>query len=153
VRSQNREAFSINCRLLFDENYNLAATQQRKNKDIPEGGSKGTILLNPDRQDRPRDAFEKYVDSILDLVTPSVVPGIKDVRFFLSLSLALALALKAKSLIVVISSKLLTNTERKSSFSLVPTKELLNTWIGLQNTLAQGPFSFPHLQLDSFPFP
>lgn len=32
VRSANREAFSINCRNLFDENYNLANTQERKNK-------------------------------------------------------------------------------------------------------------------------
>ena len=31
---------------MFEENYNLAFTQQRKNKDIPEGGSKGVILLN-----------------------------------------------------------------------------------------------------------
>ena len=28
----------------FDENYGLASTQSLKNKDIPEGGSKGTIL-------------------------------------------------------------------------------------------------------------
>jgi len=79
VKSQNREAFSINCKMLFDENYNLAATQQRKNKDIPEGGSKGTILLDPERQDKARVAFEKYVDSILDLITPGNSPGIKDV--------------------------------------------------------------------------
>lgn len=78
VRSQNREAFSINCKSLFDENYNLANTQQRKNKDIPEGGSKGTILLDPERQDRAKIAFEKYVDAVLDLVTPAVIPGIKD---------------------------------------------------------------------------
>ena len=36
--------YSINQRMLFDENYNLAATQSLKNKDIPEGGAKGTIL-------------------------------------------------------------------------------------------------------------
>ena len=30
--------------MLFDENYALASTQSLKNKDIPEGGSKGTIL-------------------------------------------------------------------------------------------------------------
>ncbi|KAG5456179.1 MAG: hypothetical protein BJ554DRAFT_4148, partial [Olpidium bornovanus] len=47
IRSRNKEAYSINLRSLFDENYALAATQQRKNKDIPEGGSKGTILLDP----------------------------------------------------------------------------------------------------------
>ena len=28
----------------FDENYALASTQSLKNKDIPEGGAKGTIL-------------------------------------------------------------------------------------------------------------
>ena len=37
-------AYSINQRQLFDENYGLASTQSLKNKDIPEGGAKGTIL-------------------------------------------------------------------------------------------------------------
>lgn len=32
---------------VFAECYNLAYTQQKKNKDIPEGGSKGIILLEP----------------------------------------------------------------------------------------------------------
>lgn len=39
-----RRNYSINQRMLFDENYGLAATQSLKNKDIPEGGAKGTIL-------------------------------------------------------------------------------------------------------------
>jgi len=56
----------------------LASTQQRKNKDIPEGGSKGTILLDIDQQDKPKVAFEKYVDSILDLLIPGTSPGIKE---------------------------------------------------------------------------
>lgn len=34
---------------LFQECYNLAYTQQKKNKDIPEGGSKGVILLEPSK--------------------------------------------------------------------------------------------------------
>ncbi|KAI8994634.1 Glutamate/Leucine/Phenylalanine/Valine dehydrogenase-domain-containing protein [Pilobolus umbonatus] len=68
IRSRNREAYSINLRNLFDENYNLANTQQRKNKDIPEGGSKGTILLDVEQQDKQFVAFEKYIDSILDLL-------------------------------------------------------------------------------------
>ena len=55
---------------LFDEAYNLAATQQRKNKDIPEGGSKGAILLSMDHQDKGVSAFEKYVDALLDLLLP-----------------------------------------------------------------------------------
>ena len=46
VKVRNNEAYNINARSLFDENYNLANTQQRKNKDIPEGGAKGVILLD-----------------------------------------------------------------------------------------------------------
>jgi len=78
VKSRNREAYSINVRSLFDENYSLAHTQQRKNKDIPEGGSKGVILLDAQHQDSGRVAFEKYVDSIIDLLLPAITPGIKD---------------------------------------------------------------------------
>ncbi|KAI8984710.1 Glutamate/Leucine/Phenylalanine/Valine dehydrogenase-domain-containing protein [Mycotypha africana] len=78
IRSRNREAYSINLRTLFDENYNLANTQHRKNKDIPEGGSKGTILLDVDQQDKPLVAFEKYVDSMLDLLIDGETIGIKD---------------------------------------------------------------------------
>lgn len=32
IKSRNREAYSINLRSLFDENYSLASTQQKKNK-------------------------------------------------------------------------------------------------------------------------
>ncbi|KAK1030306.1 NAD-dependent glutamate dehydrogenase [Friedmanniomyces endolithicus] len=62
----------------IDENYNLANTQQRKNKDIPEGGSKGVILLDIQHQDKVSVAFEKYIDSIMDLLLPPSSPGIKD---------------------------------------------------------------------------
>ena len=78
VKSRSKEAYAINARSLFDENYNLANTQQRKNKDIPEGGSKGVILLDVSHQDKARVAFEKYIDSILDLLLPGFSPGIKD---------------------------------------------------------------------------
>jgi len=78
VKSRNKEAYSINARSLFDENYNLANTQQRKNKDIPEGGSKGVILLDVHHQDKVKVAFEKYIDSIMDLLLPPTSPGIKD---------------------------------------------------------------------------
>jgi glutamate dehydrogenase len=78
VKSRSREAYAINARSLFDENYNLANTQQRKNKDIPEGGSKGVILLNNKHQDKATVSFEKYIDSILDLLLPPTSPGIKD---------------------------------------------------------------------------
>lgn len=78
VKSRSKEAYGINARNLFDENYGLASTQQRKNKDIPEGGSKGVILLDPKQQDKAREAFEKYIDSILDLLLPAKTPGIKN---------------------------------------------------------------------------
>jgi len=78
VKSRSKEAFSINARNLFDENYGLASTQQRKNKDIPEGGSKGVILLDAKQQDKTCEAFEKYIDSILDLLLPAQTPGIKN---------------------------------------------------------------------------
>jgi glutamate dehydrogenase len=78
VKSRSEEAYAINARSLFDENYNLANTQQRKNKDIPEGGSKGVVLLDYHHQDKARVAFEKYIDSILDLLLPPNSPGIKD---------------------------------------------------------------------------
>ncbi|KAI0013963.1 NAD-specific glutamate dehydrogenase [Xylariaceae sp. FL0662B] len=78
VKSRSKEVFGINARNLFDENYGLASTQQRKNKDIPEGGSKGVILLDAKQQDRAREAFEKYIDSILDLLLPAQTPGIKN---------------------------------------------------------------------------
>ncbi|KAI5303891.1 NAD-dependent glutamate dehydrogenase [Ascosphaera pollenicola] len=78
VKSQSPEIWAANARSLFDENYNLASTQQRKNKDIPEGGAKGVILLDTDHQDKAKVAFEKYIDSILDLLLPPTSPGIKD---------------------------------------------------------------------------
>lgn len=76
VRSRNRENYSINQRMLFDENYGLASTQSLKNKDIPEGGAKGTIL--PSLGAEPRRCFEKYVDAIIDLLIPGQTPGIKE---------------------------------------------------------------------------
>ncbi|MBW0499711.1 hypothetical protein O181_039426 [Austropuccinia psidii MF-1] len=76
IRSRNKENYSINLRQQFDENYNLAFTQTLKNSTIPEGGAKGTIL--PDLDSNPRACFEKYVDSILDLLILGQTPGIKD---------------------------------------------------------------------------
>jgi len=71
IISRNVSAFQANSEGLFDENYNLAWTQQNKNKDIPEGGSKGTILLGVSHQGSARIAFEKYIDALLDLMVVS----------------------------------------------------------------------------------
>ncbi|BFZ57982.1 NAD-dependent glutamate dehydrogenase [Savitreella phatthalungensis] len=78
VKSRTREAYSMNVRGLFDENYALASTQQKKNKDIPEGGAKGVILLDADKQDRGEQAFRKYIDALIDLLLEGHSPGIKD---------------------------------------------------------------------------
>jgi glutamate dehydrogenase len=70
VRSRNLQSYYNNSDFIFDENYNLALTQQKKNKDIPEGGSKGTILLRWGYQDRTEEAFNKYINGLLDLLLP-----------------------------------------------------------------------------------
>lgn len=71
VRSRDVENYDQNSDSIFDENYNLSYTQHKKNKDIPEGGSKGVILLNMEYQDKGEAAFEKYIDGLLDLIMPS----------------------------------------------------------------------------------
>lgn len=76
VKSRDAENYNQNSDFIFDENYNLASTQQKKNKDIPEGGSKGTLLLNLEYQNSEEIAFHKYVDGLLDVILPS--PAVRD---------------------------------------------------------------------------
>ncbi len=45
---------------IFSECYNLALTQQKKNKDIPEGGSKAVILLEPYERIRSEEEIYKH---------------------------------------------------------------------------------------------
>jgi len=52
----------------FQENFNLAYTQKLKNKDIPESGSKGTILMKRGKNHMAEHAFKQYVDSLIDLI-------------------------------------------------------------------------------------
>jgi len=68
IRSRNVKEFTTNSEFVFDENYSLSHTQQRKNKDIPEGGAKGTILLKLKGQNLAEVAFKKYIDALLDLL-------------------------------------------------------------------------------------
>eukprot|EP00743_Colponemidia_sp_Colp-15_P001493 GILK01001633.1.p1 GENE.GILK01001633.1~~GILK01001633.1.p1 ORF type:complete len:1043 (-),score=237.41 GILK01001633.1:116-2860(-) len=70
VRSPSNQAYLHNVNTIFDENYGLALTQQRKNKDIPEGGAKGTLLLSLHAQDKAEVAFKKYIDAMLDVLLP-----------------------------------------------------------------------------------
>jgi len=73
IKSASRATHRRNAATLFEENYNLAFTQQRKNKDIPEGGSKGTILLDADAQGTVKESFMSYVDALLDCMLPEKV--------------------------------------------------------------------------------
>jgi len=68
VRSRSLSQYRNNLDTAFMENYNLALTQQKKNKDIPEGGSKGIILLNINNQDEAERSFKDYIDGILDII-------------------------------------------------------------------------------------
>ncbi len=52
----------------FDEAYGLAAAQHLKNKDIPEGGSKGVIVVEPKINHVP--AVMAFGDALLDLIAP-----------------------------------------------------------------------------------
>ena len=70
VTSRHFTQYKQNLSTIFSENYNLAYTQQKKNKDIPEGGAKGTLLLHQKNPQEDREAFISYIDSLLDLITP-----------------------------------------------------------------------------------
>ena len=70
ITSRNLTWYEHNLDNIFFENYNLAWTQQLKNKDIPEGGSKGTILLKLNHQDDAELAFKSYIDGMFDLIIP-----------------------------------------------------------------------------------
>jgi len=69
IKSNSDAEWQRNAAELFFENYSLALTQQKKNKDIPEGGSKGVILTKI-RQSDLHTPFARYMDSILDMLCP-----------------------------------------------------------------------------------
>lgn len=51
VAPRSKEQHAAESTRTYNEAYSLAFTQQLKNKDIPEGGAKSTILLEPDQSD------------------------------------------------------------------------------------------------------
>jgi glutamate dehydrogenase len=59
VFPERYEQFHAERNNVFTECYNLALTQQKKNKDIPEGGSKVVILLEPYERFLPEEAIFK----------------------------------------------------------------------------------------------
>jgi len=84
VPTRSQENFELESNRLFSEVTALAYSQQQKNKDIPEGGSKAVILLGP-RGDIDL-AVKSMADSLLDLIVTEpdapegvfTLPGVKD---------------------------------------------------------------------------
>jgi len=71
VIPERREQFLNERNTIFSEAYNLAYTQQKKNKDIPEGGAKTAILLEPfDVFTKEEEIYKKEMDA--DGVAPSI---------------------------------------------------------------------------------
>lgn len=68
IRPATLEQHARETERLYDEVYGLAWAQQLKNKDIPEGGAKAAILLEPGA-DITR-CVRAFVDGIVDLITP-----------------------------------------------------------------------------------
>lgn len=67
VKPASLEQHSREAERLFDEVYGLSYAQHLKNKDIPEGGAKAAILLEPDGE--INRSVKAFVDGILDLIT------------------------------------------------------------------------------------
>lgn len=68
VRPRGWEQYALESERHYDEVYALAFAQQHKNKDIPEGGSKGVILAAPDAD--LESVARAYADALLDLIIP-----------------------------------------------------------------------------------
>ncbi len=80
VKSSSMDDYGKNSDNAFEECFNLAFTQNKKNKDIPEGGSKGIIILDyrAKRIPEPETSFKSYIDSILDLLLTENAPLIRN---------------------------------------------------------------------------
>lgn len=77
VRSANQTAYNANIAGQFAENYGLAFTQNLKNKDIPEFGSKGTVLVDIGTKNIFLP-FQKYIASMLDIIGEKPAEGVLD---------------------------------------------------------------------------
>ena len=66
VCPRGAEQYALASERLFDEAYDLAYAQQLKNKDIPEGGAKAVVLVEPKGGIEP--GVKAFVDGLLDLL-------------------------------------------------------------------------------------
>jgi glutamate dehydrogenase len=72
ILPEKREQFVQDRNNVFSEAYNLAYTQQKKNKDIPEGGAKTAILLKPmDVFSLEEEVFRKELED--DGIEPKII--------------------------------------------------------------------------------
>lgn len=84
VTPSNDDLHTTESSRLYDEVYGLSYAQQLKNKDIPEGGSKGVILVNTPnvpanrRLYAIRKSIRAFTDSLLDLVVEPSIKGLVD---------------------------------------------------------------------------
>jgi len=84
VTPSNSDQYALESTRQFDEVYGLSYAQQLKNKDIPEGGAKGVILVNtPNIEPKARffamrKAVKAFSDSMLDLIVKDSVAGLVD---------------------------------------------------------------------------
>lgn len=80
VRTRTQEQFELESNRLFEEATKLAYAQQIKNKDIPEGGAKGVLLLGPEGD--VNRGVKGMVDAMLDclLTAPGrhTLPKVRD---------------------------------------------------------------------------
>ncbi len=79
VRPIGQEQYALETERLYDEVYGLAHAQQLKNKDIPEGGSKGVILAHP--QADFTQVGRAYADALLDLIVPNPAHRVRTVDY------------------------------------------------------------------------
>jgi glutamate dehydrogenase len=84
VTPRNHDEYILNSSLQFDEVYGLSYAQQLKNKDIPEGGSKGVIIVNTPSIDPAykefamRKSVKAFADCMFDLMVKDSISGMVD---------------------------------------------------------------------------
>lgn len=84
VTPSNSDQYAMESTRQYDEVYGLSYAQQLKNKDIPEGGSKGVILVNtPGMNENTkffamRKSVKAFSDALLDLIVKDSVNKLVD---------------------------------------------------------------------------
>lgn len=83
VTPASSDQYALDSSRQFDEAYSLSLAQNLKNKDIPEGGAKGVILVNPNfnpnsKNFQIRKSVKAFTDSLLDLIVKDSVSNLVD---------------------------------------------------------------------------